>query len=289
VAADIGIEVQFYIRVEAFQCPFPLDGTYTSRFWAEHPQWWCRDEFGRPVQRMSYAFREVQDHMLAYFAELLEFNPAGLSLAFNRSLPMMICEQPVIDEFRRRHGREPRLPEEVDSPELVKVRQDILAGFLERVRSLLDPRKKSLSAIVDGNAVDFELMGMDLSAMVRKGMFESVHVTAPCADSPYWMKMLKQAQTKIYPSMGGAIKPWAHREFAAEALKTIHAPGFAGAFCWDVETVFENPYNWQTARRLGSREYLTATAEGRIAPPLLRPVTEMRGVRVDRYFPWKSY
>ena len=78
---------------------------------------------------MSYAYPQVQDHMLAYIEELLAYSPDGICFAFNRSLPMMICEEPVINAFEERHGRTPRLPEEVDSPEMLAVRHELLAAF----------------------------------------------------------------------------------------------------------------------------------------------------------------
>ena len=136
---EYGLELHYYIRMSAFYGPFPhLE--WTTRLYREHPEWRCRDEAGRTLNLMSYAYPGVQDYMLAYFDELLDYEPEGLCLAFNRGLPLMVCEEPVIEAYRRKHGRAPRLPEECDTPELLAVRHELLAGFVERVRRLTEKR-----------------------------------------------------------------------------------------------------------------------------------------------------
>ena len=58
---------------------------------------------------------------------------------------------PVLAEFRRRYGRSPRLPDEVDCEEMLVVRHTLLADFFERANRLVTSRGKALSCIVPRN------------------------------------------------------------------------------------------------------------------------------------------
>ena len=296
-AREVGVEFHFYIRPEAFYAPFPYDGSFTSDFLSAHPEWRCRDEFSREVQRMSYTYPEVQDHMLAYVEELLQYGPGGVCYAFNRSLPLMICEEPVLAAFRARYGRDPKLPEECDAPEMLAVRQEILAGFLTRLHSLLADHGAVLSALVDPDDDANKLFGLDLEMLLQRGLLESVYSTGYCPSSPYWQR-LRDAYpaVPIYSSVyyGHTTDPQMSDPFNHQAqaamLKSVLDAGFAGVFYWDIETMFKNPYNWHVFRHGGSRPFLDRVLAGDTeVQPVFRTIEAVRGVRLDRYNPMRSY
>lgn len=164
---EIGLELHFYFRVGAFYRPFPLHGT-TSKFFVDNPQWHCVDEYGEKVKRISYSFPEVQNIILEYFEELLQYNPDGICLAFNRSLPLMICEQPVIEAFERAYGRKPKLPEDVDSPEMLSIRHKLLSDFVGRVHNLVSSRGKVLSCIISRDLERNLVFGLDIEMLVKR-------------------------------------------------------------------------------------------------------------------------
>jgi len=295
-ARDVGMEIHFYIRPEAFFAPFPYDEVFTSRFLLKNPQWRCRDEFGREIMRMSYAFPQVQDHMLDYIQELLGYGPDGICFAFNRSLPMMICEELVLQAFEARHGRAPRLPEEVDSAEMLEVRHFLLAHFIERLHGLLARRNKVFSAIVEFDNDYSRLMGLDVEGLVGRGLVESLYVTGYCPHSSFWKKVRKTGKVKVYSSIHyvhskgtEARDPYNH-QWQAGALKKILAAGFNGAFYWDTDSMHSNPYNWHVLRHGGSRKFLERViARDPAAAPVFRQITEVKGARRDRYDPMRSY
>ena len=293
-ARDVGIEIHFYIRPEAFFAPFPYDGAFTSRFLTRNPRLRCRDENGNEVIRMSYAFPKVQDHMLDYFRELLDYDPDGLCFAFNRSLPMMICEKPVLDLFRKKHGRLPRLPEENESPELLAVRHEILADFVGRVHALLAERGKVFSCIAELDNDRNRLMGLDIGLLVERGYVESVCVGG--SGSPFWEKLRDGRKTKVYSTIHyqhaegtAAPDPFNHKCQAAACKRQLDA-GYAGTWYWDADSMHMNPYNWHVLRHGGSREFLDRVLAGDPAvQPVFEKITEVRGVRRDRYDPMTSY
>jgi hypothetical protein len=296
---DIGIELDYYYRTACFYGPFPLSGK-TTDFYREHPEWRSVDEFGRTLTFISYAFPQVQEAVLAYFAELLDYEPDGLCIAFNRGLPMMICEEPVRAEFRRRHGRDPKLPEEVDSPEMLAVRHAMLADFVERVKRLCESRGARLSCIAPR---DFErnfLTGLNLDLLLERGLLDNVMIGAGHKDDPALnldlaplMELRNKYGIPIYP--GGSNSKghgcawtndggWSER---ARYMRSILEAGFEGAFIWDVHNIAG--HDWDTLRQFGDRVYLDRLADGEAPPPISRKTLSIGGAIGGRYSTWIGY
>lgn len=286
-AREMSIQIHFYIRPEAFGAAHPYDGLFDSEFCIKNPQWRCIDEFGDEILRMSYAYQEVQDHMLAYFEELLAYKPDGLCMAFNRSLPMMICEEPVLAEFEKRHHRRPTLPAEVDSPELCKVRQDILSGFLKRVYDLLRSKRMTLSCIVSGDDQTLLRSGLDLEHCVKQDWFDEIYVTSGWKDSEFWAKLARLGNVLIYPNGANWRPDYDQKELAKFTQENLGK--FHGAFFWDIETHAENPYNWNVLRKLFDSGFTSAFISGEKKAPILRPYSFINGVKCGRYHPGNSY
>jgi hypothetical protein len=296
-AKDVGMEFWFYLRPEAFYCHFPHDVSFVSRFFLQNQHLRCVDEFGNTVQRLSYAYKEVQEHMLAYIAELLKYRPGGICLAFNRSLPMMIAEPPVVAAFVKRYGRAPVLPGEIDGAEMAAVRDGLLQGFLDRLKSLLDKKKVGFSCIAHADHENHRIMGLDLARASKRGLFESICVTSDCTKSSYWKELKKGTGVRIYPGMvdvHAAVPPspsdiWDHK-WQARTLKPVIESGFDGAFFWDAESLQTNPYNWHVIRKGGSPKYLERVMAGEAsAQVVMKVMSVLRGARNDRYKPGASY
>ena len=285
-AADV--KIHFYIRPEAFFAPFPLDEYFASQFFIEHPELRCRDEFGDEIMRLSYAFPQVQDHMIAYCEELLQYSPDGLCFAFNRSLPMMICEEPVCAEFEKQNNRRPKLPEEVDSPEMIAARETLMNGFFERVRQILSSRGLQFSCMVSPDEELNRNSGLDLQGLAQRGIFDVICVhdggfhaqSTPVTQNPFWNEL--KNKTRVY--LNGFGGSYDHVE-AAQFLKEVFDAGFAGGFFWDTENLSQNPYNWEMVQRGGTREYL----ESEIETPRITALTRVQGTKLGRYNPQKSY
>lgn len=302
---DVGMEIHFYFRVGAFYAPFPHHGT-GSRFYKENPQWHCIDEFGKEVKRISYAFPEVQEHILSYFEFLLKYNPDGICLAFNRGLPLMVCEEPVLKEFKRRYGRFPRLPQEVDSREMLSVRHELLAGFIDRAQKMLARHGKVLSCIVPRNFRENKLRGLDIEMCVKRGLFESVNVGAGHEDNPHYTRKTKQkpvnqddlnpvlklksyGTAKIYLggcSGHGAFWPAENPKARARRMSAIHKAGLDGAYFWDACQWFSR--DWEHIRRYGDPRYVRKLLTGKTPVPVLHDTLRIHDLTVDRYNPWNA-
>lgn len=293
------LELHYYFRMSAFYGPFPKV-RWTTQLYREHPEWRCRDEFGQSLNLMSYAWPGVQDYVLAYFEELLDYEPDGICMAFNRGLPLIVCEEPVIEAYRRRYGREPRLPEEIDTPELQDVRMDLLAGFVERVKRLVESRGKALSCIAPRDFGRSRLLGFDLEPLLKRGLIDSAMIGAGHGDNPALntelepVRKLRAHGVPIYAggsgvkAHGGAWGEGHDLVTKARFMAAILDAGLDGGFFWDAEPVID--YDWEAMRRFGDRETLDRIIRGEWPLPTDRETRKLHGMLAGRrYSPWHAY
>jgi len=299
---DYGLELHYYVRLAAFYGPFPIMGR-TTNFMRSHPQLRCRDEHGQFFNMMSYAWPQVQDVMLAYLTELLDYEPEGLCLAFNRGLPLTCCEEPVLETFRQRFGRTPVLPEEVNTPEMLSVRMELLGGFVQRVRQLVESRGKALSCIAPRDFEHSAMLGFDLEPLLRQGLFDSVHIGAGHGDNHALvhdltaLQELRKLGTPIYAGGSGSKAhgaAWVTGGDMAERARrmaNILDAGLDGGFFWDAEWLAENEfdYNWEALRRFGDRTTLDRIIHGQWPEKVSRQTRRIHDLVAGRYNPWHAY
>ncbi len=165
-------EFHIYIRVEAFAAQFPHDGTIHSNFFCNHPEYYCLDLKGQHIGRLSYAYPEVQEHMLNLISEIAKYRPDGICLAFIRGMPMVLYEPIMIEGFKKKHRIDPRELEE-DNPRWLKYKAQVITSFLKKVKTILE-KSQRLSVIVPGNEHDCKRWGLDISFWVREGIVNDV-------------------------------------------------------------------------------------------------------------------
>ncbi len=161
-----------YIRVEAFDSPFPFDRLIRSEFFHTHPEYHCRDRRGQPVQRLSYAYPEVQDHMLRLIAELAGYDVDGVCLAFIRGIPIVLYEPIMVEGFQDKYGLDPRELDELD-PRWLDYQGEVVTAFMKRVKATLKPNQR-LSVLVPANERDCRRWGLDVAAWVAQGVIDDL-------------------------------------------------------------------------------------------------------------------
>ena len=104
----IGLEFHASYRVAGFYFPAPEDEWNAGGLYHRHPEWRCLDRRGRQNPRLSYAFPEVREFVLSLLLEVASHPVDGISLLYNRRLPILGYEKPLVDSFIARHGVDPR-------------------------------------------------------------------------------------------------------------------------------------------------------------------------------------
>lgn len=166
-------ELHVYIRMEAFAGSYPHAELVWSQFFYDHPEWWCLDRDGHPVNRLSYAVPEVQDHMLDLIAEIGSYDPDGVSLCLVRGIPLVLYEPIMVAGFEQRHGVDPRTLDDLD-PRWLDYQSEVFTAFVRRVRERL-PRQQRLSVIVPGNEQDCRRWGLDVAGWVIEGLVDDLY------------------------------------------------------------------------------------------------------------------
>lgn len=294
---EYGMELHYYFRMAAFYGPYPhYDWTY--QFFRDHPELRCITETGEPINMLSYAYRETQDHVLAFFEELLDYEPEGICLAFNRGLPLVLFEQPVLEAFKRRTGRDAVLPGDAHDPDMLAVRNELLMGFVRRARELTDRRGAALSCVAPRDFEHSRELGLDIHEMVRQRLFESVHIGAGHGDKGALshdlapLEPLKGHGVKIYA--GGSRSPahglaWELNQLQgnAQKMKNILEAGYDGGWFWDADHVFG--YDRQGMCAMGDRERLEQMIAGTWPARTRHETLRVNDLVVGRYNPWHAY
>lgn len=166
-------EFQPYLRMEAFDAPYPFDNTSLhSRYFHRHPQYHCLDSRGQRVMRLSYAYPAVQTHMLALIKEIAGYKPDGLCLCFIRGVPLVLYEKPMVEGFMKRYGADPRGLPETDE-RWMAYQASVLTPFVAKAKACLS-RGQRLSAMVPGNERDCRKWGLDIAAWVKEGLIDDL-------------------------------------------------------------------------------------------------------------------
>ena len=168
-----GWEFHTSIRLGAFAHSYPWDESFHSKFFHQHPEWNCYDAQGQRVVRMSYAYPQVQEHMLGIVDELVAYEPDGVMLVFIRGLPLVLYEPIMVQGFKKKHGIDPRGLDEFD-PRWMSYQAEVITPFIRAVKGRLKPGMR-LSAIVPGNKFDLDRWGLDVAAWVREGLLEDLY------------------------------------------------------------------------------------------------------------------
>ena len=222
-------------------------------------------------------------------------------MAFNRGIPLMLFEEPVIEAYKRKYGRVPKLPEECDTPELQAVRHELLADFVTQVRRLCDRRGKALSCIVPRDFARNRLYGLDADLLLSRGLVETVMVGAGHGDKAELNDDLaplqslhaiaRRAGAKVYGGGSSAVHgmAWVNGDLKARARRMAGYldAGLDGGWFWDAEHVIG--HEWEAMRRFGDRAALDRIIRGEWPAKSAHETLALGDLVVGRYNPWHSY
>ncbi len=284
-------EFQVYIRMEAFASPFPFDRG-GSKFFHSHPQYHCLDREGQRVCRLSYAYPEVQDHMVRLISEIAGYQPDGVCMCFIRGIPLVLYEPIMIEGFTKKHGKDPRQLREQD-PLWMAYQGEVISGFVAKAKRALKPNQR-LSAIVPGNELDCRRWGLDVQTWVKEGLIDDlipvgqrfderdVHRDDPDKlDFKYFCGLAGRGRIRLMPM----LYPWdKFRRDYAGWRKLMHSFLDAGANGYVVWDAFDyGP--WGVANRfvrVSDIGYDRRDAAGPAKAKRIR-LLSVQGFRVDRY------
>ena len=278
----MGIEVYVGFRMGGPMSASPPGGE-PMPFWRDHPEWRCRDREGNTITRLSMAYPEVRRFYVDLFLELADYGVEGVQLIYTRRPPFVLFEPPVIEDFKKEYGVDPRdLPVDpdglgrftgattaVDYPQderLQRLWAKYMTTFMRELREALDGRRRrdgerlGVVANVLHNAVYNRGAGFDLRTWAREGLVD-ILVGTPnnslAVDYDYFRKVTEGTSCVFYEDVLPLHKPG--KDYI-EAARRAYGEGAAGLAFWDVDRRDITKSQWNTVRRLGHRDDLDRMA-----------------------------
>lgn len=219
----------------------------------------------------------------------------GISLEFNRRLPIVEYEPPLVEGFKAEYGEDPFQLDERD-PRWLKYRSGVMTRFMGDVRRAMDEvaertgraNRIGVSAVVTNSRYENLYYGLDMDAWVKKGLVDTLipYSSNPdfnsnepswtdVRDAEYWVSLTRGTPTALALN----IMP---REMSGEEyrrrLSPLYEAGVEHFFFWDgAMTRAQFTGTSHVMRRLGHGDEVAAwTKAGE--PGLDAPQTRLRKV-----------
>lgn len=175
-----GLKMSLSLRMAAWGMVYPWDHCYFDvPFALEHPQWRCVDRDGVAVSALSYAYPQVRQFMIDEFVNMAKSGCDAVVPIFHRGLPFCLFEEPIVTEFMRRYGEDPR-PLPLNEPRLNALHGEIMTGFMRELRAALDAatgkNKTAIHARVHHTLADCKYVGLDVEQWCKEGLIDTVIV-----------------------------------------------------------------------------------------------------------------
>lgn len=148
-----------------------------SAFWWSHPEFRVRGKKGEDQTKLSYAFPQVREFKLGILREAAARDIDGINLDFLRHPDFFGYEEPLLKAFMDKYGQDPRTLA-ADEPRWLRLRGDVMTGFLRDVRKILDAAGKlkgrhlGLSARVDWR--QYRAWGCDVETWMKEGLLDYI-------------------------------------------------------------------------------------------------------------------
>ena len=274
---DAGLEIHASYRVAGFWYPPPIDHfNLGDTFAAAHPEWRGRDRNGQTTPRIAYSYPEVRAYVVSLLREMAERPIDGVCLLYNRRMPLVEYEPPVVAAFQREYGLDPHaLP--ADDERWLRFRARELTQFMREVRQAMDEvgaasgRSLGVSAVVMSSEQENLQNAIDLGAWVAEGIVDTLipYTSAPGGDShavswedpadlAYFVELVRGTDCMVAPGMMPRHRP---PEDVRRQAAGIYGAGAEHLFFWDAAGGSGRANfgaMWNALRRLGHRDEIEA-------------------------------
>ena len=271
-AHSMGLEVYLGFRMGTMASVPPV-WFEPVQFWKRHPQWRCRDREGHGIVRLSLAYSQVRRFYLDLLAELAGYGVQGVQLIYIRRPPFVLFEPPVVEDFKKAYGIDPRQLPEPDrkrrgDPPAADERLErhwatYVTTFMRELRRRLDRERPEgprveVMANVGYDAEWNRHAALDLETWTREGLVDIL-----CAytggdgsqrlDYDYFQGITRGTRTVFFEDVTPRNMPGSR--YARQARKAYDG-GAAGLAFWDSGGRIMRKTQWHTVRRLGHRRDL---------------------------------
>ena len=227
---------------------------------------------------MAYSFPEVRQFVISLLREMAQRPVDGICLLYNRRMPLVEYEPPIVEGFKGQFGDDPRQLDAHD-PHWLSYRAHVLTDFMREVRAAMDKEGRAqgrskrieISAIVGSTEQENLINGMDLAAWVDEGLVDTLipYTSGANYDSSvtawtdpkqleFFVELVRGTSCVLAPNL--MPRHMTPEEFRRRAT-TVYSAGVEHMFFWDCaggsgRANFRDM--WNALRRLGHRDEIDA-------------------------------
>ena len=252
---SMGLEFHTYYRLVIADHSHPHNIFSSDSFFVkEHPEWRMVAKDGTPMLKASYAFPQVRDFMVSLIEEGMQHDIDGVNLCFIRGPEYFGYEKPVIDDFMKLYGSDPReLP--ADDARLLGLRAGYMTEFVRAVRRAADKhgtrrgRKIQVSAWIEWSDERMQYFGYDSDSWIKEGLLDFILAIGPT-------DAIELAREKGCAVFGFGNSAWMSTptESHIQDMKHCYASNLDGLALWDLNSVQSVPEKWAVLSRLGHKQ-----------------------------------
>ena len=263
-AHALGLEFHTYYRLSIADKaqPYFFFSTETT-FLRDNPDCRMVAKDGSPLMKASYAFPKVREFMVSLIEEAMEYDIDGVHLCFTRGPEYIGFEQPVLEDFKRLYGEDPRDVAD-DDERLYNLKASYLTELVRAVRRVADKhgekrgRKMQVSAVFEGGKEDMRYFGYDAYTWVKEKLVDFIITSAPSD----LIKLAKENGCQVYMGPAGGDH--------VGTMKHAYAAGMDGMAIWDLHSEQFWPEKWTVTSRLGHRDEMADLPEPDKRPKMKR-------------------
>jgi hypothetical protein len=254
-AHAMGIEFHTYYRLALADHSHPHNIFSTESFFVrEHPECRIVAKDGTPMLKASYAFPEVRGFMVSLLEEAMQYDIDGVNLCFDRGPEYFGYEAPVVDDFRRLYGCDPRELRD-DDERLLRLRAGYLTEFVRAVRQAADKhgerrgRRIQVSASAPWSNERMLYFGYDCYTWINERLLDFILAIGPSD----LLQSAREQGIKVY-GFGSSAWESTPTEVHVQDMKHAYAAGLDGLSLWDLNSVQSLPEKWVVLGRLGHKD-----------------------------------
>ncbi len=253
-----------------------------TEFFQRHPEYtWVNKDGTRHIGGVPcYAYPEVRNYRLAQMKELVQYDIDGILLSDRSHSPWpgrgggggnegargYGFNEPVVEEYARRYGKDPRTAEadSLDEIRFVQLKGDFLTRFLREVKAVTSAADKKLAVTTDERIADpvrANWMYVDAETLAREQIVDELCIRSGAgANLDHW-RVLADGRIKATTWAGIHGKTYAEclQRMRSEVQKMLENPTSDGSTfhelanliypdCWE-EAVVDVVESWQAKPR----------------------------------------
>jgi hypothetical protein len=235
---------------------------WAPNYW-KHREWTMRNKDGVPITNLSLAYPEVRKYWLSLLRETLDYGTDGVQIHLNRSEPYVFYEEPVVQSFQEKYGKDPRKLS-VEDPRWLAHSAGYLTRFIREVRKLVDEKPGrelgiTISGRKNGQPAHYEENHCDVETWLRERLVNYIMAT-PHLHASLLKKWRRLAGDSVH--LWPDLMPRAQSAASyARLAKKYYEAGADGLCLWDGERRTARISEWAAVQRLSHTKQLDRLIE----------------------------